>query len=131
MTIEELKQYQHLQGEVRFWQKELEKTMQKSYVKTPQLTGLPGSKTLPDPTAQRAIEEGEILQTIRMMQRRSARMLREIAAFIKEVEDPLVRAIIYGRYIKGMTWNQLAATIGGKNTPDSLRKMHNRYFRRQ
>ena len=131
MTIEELKQYQHLQGEVRFWQKELEKTMQKSYVKTPQLTGLPGSKTLPDPTAQRAIEEGEILQTIRMMQRRSARMLREIASYIKEVEDPLVRAIIYGRYIKGMTWNQLASAIGGKNTPDSLRKIHNRYFRRQ
>lgn len=131
MTIEELKQYQHLQGEVRFWQRELEKAMQKSYVKSPQLTGLPGSKTLLDLTAQRAIEEEEILHTIQMMQRRAARMLREIVAYIKTVEDPLLRAVIYGRYIKGMTWNQLASTIGGKNTSDSLRKMHNRYFRRQ
>lgn len=131
MTIEELKQYQHLQGEVRFWQKELEKTMQKSYVRSPQLTGMPGAKRLADLTAQRAIEEGEILNTIRMMQRRSARMLQEIVAFVKEVEDPLLRAVIYGRYIKGMTWNQLANTIGGKNTPDGLRKLHNRYFRRQ
>lgn len=131
MTIEKLKQYQHLQGEVRFWQKELEKTMRKSYVKSPQLTGLPGSHSLADLTAQRAIEEEEILRTIQMMQRRAARMLREIVAYIKQVEDPLVRAIIYGRYIKGMTWNQLATSIGGKNTSDSLRKMHNRYFRRQ
>lgn len=131
MSIEELKQYQHLQGEVRFWQKELEKTMRKSYVKSPQLTGLPGSHSLEDLTAQRAIEEEEILRTIQMMQRRAARMLREIVAYIKQVEDPLVRAIIYGRYIKGMTWNQLATSIGGRNTPDGLRKLHNRYFRRQ
>lgn len=131
MTIEELKQYQHLQGEVRFWQKEMEKVLKKSYVKSPQLTGLPGSKTLADLTAQRAIEEEEILQTIRMMQRRAARMLQEIAAFIKEIEDPLVRTIVYGRYIKGMTWNQLADMIGGKNTGDNLRMLHNRYFRRQ
>lgn len=131
MTIEELKQYQHLQGEISFWQKELEKAMQKSYVKSPQLTGLPVSKTLADITAQRAIEAEEILSTIRMMQRRAVRMLREIATFIKGIDDPLIRAIIYGRYIKGMTWNQLADSVGGKNTADGLRKLHNRYFRRK
>lgn len=131
MTIDELKQYQHLQGEVRFWQRELEKTMQRSYVKAPQLTGMPGVKTLADLTAQRAIEEEDILRTIQMMQRRAAMMLRRIIAFIKEVEDPLVRAIIYGRYVKGMTWNQLADAVGGRNTADSLRKIHNRYFRKK
>lgn len=129
MTIEELKQYQHLQGEVRFWQKELEKTLQKSYVKSPQMTGMPGARRLVDLTAQRAMETEEIISMIQTLQRRATRMLREITLFIKEIEDPLVRAIVYGRYVKGMTWNQLADTIGGKNTADNLRMLHNRYFR--
>lgn len=130
MTIEELKQYQHLQGEVRFWQKELEKSLQKSYVKSPQMTGMPGARRLVDLTAQRAMETEEIISMIQTMQRRATRMLREITLFIKGIEDPLIRAVVYGRYVKGMTWNQLADTIGGKNTADSLRKLHNRYFRR-
>lgn len=130
MTIEELKQYQHLKNEVRFWQRELEEELRKSYVKSPQLTGLPGSRALPDTTAQRAIETEEITRTVQMMQRRAERKLREIAAFIKQVEDPLIRAVLYGRYVKGLSWNKLAETIGGKNTPDGLRKMHNRFFRK-
>lgn len=131
MTIEELKQYQHLKNEVRFWQRELEEELRKSYVKSPQLTGLPGSRTLPDITAQRAIETEEITRTVQMMQRRAERKLREIAAFIKQVEDPLIRAVLYGRYVKGLSWNRLADTMGGKNTPDNLRMLHNRFFRKQ
>lgn len=131
MTVEDLKQYQHLQGEVRFWKMELAKELQRSYVRSPQLTGLPKANSMADTTAQRAIETEEIVRTIEMMQRRAEIKLREIAAFIKGVEDPLIRAVIYARYVKGQTWNQIADAVGGSTTPDSLRKMHNRFFRRK
>lgn len=48
--------------------------------------------------------------------------------YIYDIDDALIRAIFILKYIEKKTWNDIAANIGGSNTPDSLRKMHDRYL---
>jgi len=52
----------------------------------------------------------------------------EILAFVEGIEDSLLRQVMVLRHVNGLTWEQVAASIGGGNTADSVRKMHDRYF---
>lgn len=52
----------------------------------------------------------------------------EINEFVEEIDDSLLRQIIILRHVNGLTWEQVAAEVGGGNTADSVRKMHDRYF---
>lgn len=52
----------------------------------------------------------------------------EINEYIETIDDSLLRQIITLRHVNGLTWDQVAAHIGGGNTADSVRKMHDRHF---
>ena len=53
----------------------------------------------------------------------------EINEYIETIDDSLIRQIITLRYVNGLTWDQVAAHVGGGNTADSLRKMHDRFLK--
>ncbi len=55
-------------------------------------------------------------------------LLTEINAYIEGIDDSLLRQIITLRHVNGLTWEQVAANIGGGNTAESVRKIHDRYF---
>ena len=48
--------------------------------------------------------------------------------YINGVDDSLMRQILTYRYINGFNWTQVAMHIGGGNTADSVRMMHNRHL---
>ncbi|NFM30658.1 RNA polymerase subunit sigma-24 [Clostridium botulinum] len=48
--------------------------------------------------------------------------------FIEDIEDSLTRQIISLRYINGLTWEEVANSIGGNNTEDSVRMLCNRFL---
>ena len=67
----------------------------------------------------------------RMLQRRIddlMDLLEEITEYIESIDDSLLRQIIYLRHVNGLTWDQVAASIGGGNTGESVRKMHDRFL---
>ncbi|WP_236908829.1 hypothetical protein [Clostridium sp. Cult3] len=41
-------------------------------------------------------------------------MVEEIYEYIDNIDDSLIRQIITLRYVSGLTWEQVAASIGGK-----------------
>lgn len=57
------------------------------------------------------------------------KLLDEINDYIESIDDSLIRQVIILKYIEGLTWNQVAAKIGGGTTADSLRMMLNRYLK--
>ena len=68
----------------------------------------------------------------RRLDRRIAELIDvidETYEYIENIGDSLIRQIISLRYINGLTWNQVAAHIGGNNTADSVRKMAERYLK--
>ena len=56
-------------------------------------------------------------------------LLEEINKYIEGIDDSLLRQIISLRHVNGLTWDQVAASIGGGNTGDGVRMMHDRYFK--
>ena len=53
---------------------------------------------------------------------------REILEYIFSINDSQIRRIMRLRHIELKSWVQVANAIGGNNTADSVRKMHDRYL---
>lgn len=51
-----------------------------------------------------------------------------ICAEIYAVKDSQARLILLLRYVDGMSWRNIAARVGGGNTSDSVRMIHNRFL---
>lgn len=74
---------------------------------------------------------------IRRLQRQLNRRVEELLdlvdetnEYIESIEDSLIRQIIALRYINGLTWEQVAASIGGNNTADSVRMLCDRFLKK-
>lgn len=52
----------------------------------------------------------------------------EIEDFINSIPDILTRQIFYYRYLKCMTWFNVAIAVGGGNTHEGVRKIAERYL---
>ena len=128
MTIDELKNYRKLTYSIRYWKRELEAMRKESFTRSPQLTGMPGSGELSDPTASRAMKEAKLMERIERMIHEQQREAERIMEWIQTIEDPLVQAIMHARYIKGKSWTAVAYAIGGDNTSENVRQIHYRYL---
>ena len=71
-----------------------------------------------------SIQEQKLIQK----KERSLMMREEICDYVDNVEDCLTRLILFERYIKGSSWTAVAHTVGGGNTPDSVRKIAERHL---
>lgn len=52
----------------------------------------------------------------------------DVEVFIRQLDDSRMRRIISFRFIDGMTWDMVAAKIGGGNSEDGVRMMFNRFM---
>lgn len=55
--------------------------------------------------------------------------LKEMEWFISQITDSQMRLLFTLRYIDNLSWHQVAWKIGGNNTADSVRMVHNRYLK--
>lgn len=125
MTIEELRKFRRLRAAAAYWRKELETL---TYLSSPKMTGLPSAGDLGDQTSDKAIQIAELTQRIRQIEARIRKEMQRVIEWIEQIDDPLIQAIMYARYIKGSSWTAVAMQMGGNNTADGVRMMHNRYL---
>lgn len=128
MTAEELKDFRKLRFTIRYWEEQLAEAKKKSFTRSPQLTGLPGSGELSDPTAQRALAEERIVSRIERLVEQQKREAEKIMEWIQGIEDPMIQVIMHARYIRGLSWTAVAHRIGGGNTAENIRQVHWRYL---
>lgn len=127
MTIEELRNYRKIVAVIAFWRRELQDQEKRSFVSSPQ-GGTGGGGGISDPTSMRAVHEADMYLRIKALEEQREAEAERIVAWIEEIQDPLIQAIMYARYIKGLTWERVAATIGGSTTPGALRLLHYRFM---
>jgi hypothetical protein len=98
--------------------------------KNSKIAGLPHIKGIADKTALAA----DIADIKTIIETKSTLCLVEynrLMRYISGIEDSFMRQILALRHINGLSWRQVAASIGGGNTEISVRVAHSRFLRNQ
>ena len=133
MTRQKLKQVRYLKREIKLLQEQI--LTLESEIVTDKVTGS-------DPehpwTERHYIIKGlpgerneKLLRLRDRLERRKSDLqdLRaEIFEWVEGIEDSLLRQVIILRHVNGLSWRQVAREIGGGNTADGVRMLHDRYF---
>ncbi len=134
MTRQQLKQFKHLKSEIKILREQID-NLKAGIVSDV----VEGSESEFPYTKRRFIVTGvdceEYERKSKRLQRRLQHrvdelmdLLEEINKYIEGIDDSLLRQIISLRHVNGLTWDQVAASIGGGNTADGVRKMHDRFL---
>ncbi len=135
MTKQQLKQLKYLKNEIKILQEQIDNIS--AGIVSDVVEGSEGEFPY---TKRRFTVTGvdckEYKRKSKRLQRRLQRradelmdLLEEINEYIEGIDDSLLRQIVYLRHVNGLTWDQVAASIGGGNTADGVRMMHDRYFK--
>ena len=129
MTREELKQIYYINGEIKMWQKELDRLECKSLVKGQIISDMPRGNGTSDKVGDLAIERVEVGTVIQGKLAEIQIQRKKILDYISEVDDSLLRQIMYLRNVSCMTWGQVAKETN--NSPDCVRKIYDRHFEKK
>ena len=133
MTRQELKQIRYLKREIELLQEQIAAV--EGEIVTDVVTG--SSREFPYGKRKFIIrglpgERNEKLLRLRDRLERRMKDLQDMRAEIFEwvegIEDSLLRQIIVLRHVNGLSWRQIARTIGAGATWNSLRMMHDRFL---
>ena len=79
-------------------------------------------------TERLGIEIAELKELIKLKHEQRIIEYSRLVRWVQDIEDSQTRQIFECRYVRGMTWNQVADIVDGGNTEDSVRKIASRYM---
>lgn len=132
MTLKELSQLYYLNREIERDQERLEKLRASASAPgAPNYDGMPKS-----PSFENRLERysAEIVDLEAIIQAKITQCLHERARlerYIAEIPGSLTRQIFQLRFINGLTWVQIAFSVGGGNTEEGVRKRVYRYLEQE
>ena len=128
MTKHELSQLYYLNREIERLQKRLKELEDAALSSTAKITGLPWGSGVPDKVGACAAEIADLRALIELSIQKCWYELNRLNRYIATIEDSQMRQILSLRYVNGMSWTQVAFSIGGGNTADGVRKRHDRFL---
>lgn len=129
MTQKELSNLFYLKIEIERETKRLRRLEECATNTTSKITGLPFVPGISDKTAL-AAEIADARTIIEHKNREAIIEYNRLMRYIAKIDDSFIRQIITMRYVDGKSWANIAVSIGGDNTPDSVRMAHNRFLRK-
>ena len=127
MTTEQLDQIYYLTKEKQMWEDRLRELPDITAVRYDSI-GVSNSG-ISSPLQQIAEQREKIREIISAKLAEISFVEREILEYICSIDDSLMRQIMTHMHIELKSWLQVANTIGGNNTADSVRMMHDRYLK--
>lgn len=128
MTKQELSQLYYLNREIEEEKRKLDELETAATNITTKITGMPHVTGASRKSENLSILVAEQRDLIELKVKQSVIEYNRLNRYIADVEDPLMRLILSYRYVNGLTWCQVAASIGGNNTADSVRVAHDRFL---
>ena len=92
------------------------------------LTGMPHSPGVSDKVGDLAAEIVDLEASIEFLQWEITREETTIIAFISCIEDDQARMILRLRFLRCLTWGEVAAVIGGHNTESAVKNICYRHL---
>lgn len=128
MTKKELNQMYYLIKEIEMWKKALNDIEYRSLLPSQEITGMPFAVGISDKTGNMGTLKADITNTIKRLQKQADEEYLKIVKYIETIDDSLMKQIMYHRHALCMKWGQVARIVGGGNTSDGLRKLHDRFL---
>jgi len=128
MNKKELSQLYWLNREIEDQQSRLAELESLATYCTSHITGMPRGPGINDKLAKYVAEIADLRGLIDLNIKKCFFELNRLNRYINSVEDSLTRQILSLRYISGLSWVQVAFSVGGNNTTDGVRMIHNRFL---
>jgi len=128
MTTKELSQLYWLNREIERDKAALNALYSKAASSVGAITGMPHAFEVSDKVGEYAAEIADLRGIIEANIQRCFYELNRLNRYIASVDDSLLRQILSLRFVSGLPWQQVAASVGGNNTSDSVRKACNRFL---
>lgn len=130
MTKKELSQLYWLNREIEEQQRRLQELESLATSCTSPITGMPKSKGIIDKLSEYVAEIADLKWLIDLNLQKCFFELNRLNRFINTVEDSEMRLILSLRYINGLSWQQIAYSIGEWDEQYPRRK-HNTFIKNQ
>lgn len=129
MTKKELSQYYYLQWEIKRQLEKIRELEALAQAQSPSLSGMPGSAgKISDKVGRYSAEIADLYALMELNIRKSWHLLARLQRYINDIPDSLTRQIFRLRHAECKSWQQVANEVGGGNTADGCRMMHDRYL---
>jgi len=127
MTKKELSQLYWLNREIEEQQRRLAEFETLATSCTSRITGIPSGRVVNDKLAKYTAEIADLRVLIDLNLKKCFYELNRLTRYINGIEDSQIRQILSLRYINGLSWQQIAFTIG--ETDESYpRRKHNTFL---
>ena len=91
---------------------------------------MPSGNGVTDKLSKCAVEIADLKVLIDLNLKKCFYELKKLNRYIDSIEDSRLRMIMKLRYVNGLSWRQIAFSIGGGNTEDGVRKVHDRFLKK-
>lgn len=130
MTVKELSQLYWLNREIEMDQKRLEELEYKAIPGSPTISDMPpGPHSNESKVEKLAAEIVDLKAIIAAKQIQCIHERQRLERYISEIPDSLTRSIFELRFANGLPWSQVAASLGGGNTTEGVKKRCYRYLK--
>lgn len=129
MTKKELSQLYWLNREIEADKRKLEELRLAAVSATAKITGLPHVTGVRDKVGEIAVLIEEQGRLIELKKKQTVIEYNRLMRYINSVDDSLMRQILTLRYVNGLSWQQVAFSIGESDESYPRRK-HNEFLRK-
>lgn len=128
MTLQELSKYYKLHERLERNREMLSSLYAAAGPGARVITGMPHAPGVQDTVGDLVVEIEEIKGEIERLEIEMGKVEREISGYIETIPDIQTRLIFRLRFLRCMTWDEVADTIGGRNTVNGVKKTCYRYI---
>ena len=125
----ELSQLYYLNREIEQLQARLTELESLATSCTANITGMPRANGISDKIGKYAAEIADLKSLLDLNLKKCFYELNRLNRYIQSVDDSEMRMILSLRYVNGLCWEQVAASISVYASGDSVRKAHDRFLR--
>lgn len=130
MTKQELSQLYYLNREIEHLKNRIIELECIATSSTSRITGMPHATDISDKVGKYVSEIADLKELLDLNLKKCFYELNRLNRYIESIEDSEMRLIISLRYINGLGWEQVAASISPYASGESVRKAHERFLRK-
>ena len=128
MTKHELSQLYYLNRKIVDLKRRIEELEALATSCAGQITGMPRASGITDMLANYTVEIADLRALLELNLQKCFYELNRLNRYIESVDDGQMRMILTLRHVNGLSWQQVAESVGEGYSADTIRKAHDRFL---